>query len=173
MVFKKVGTSILFDTKCLSVENMKKSYYHQTRTPSINISIEQTINATSSDTHTTKPGKFLRTWLENWWPRQHFSELHDSSTSPRFVHCKCSRGCLNNSCSCVKATLNCSDPCKCVNCKNAREGDSSYDDDTYDYLESSSDGSDCGLMKRTFLLSSFTWITKNWKSIRYNKYYLL
>ena len=57
-----------------------------------------------------------------------------------FVNCKCTKGCENNRCSCVKATLRCSDLCKCSNCKNdIGESDDSNNADTYDSSESSTD----------------------------------
>ena len=56
-----------------------------------------------------------------------------------FVSCKCAKGCLNNRCSCVKATLSCTDLCKCNGCKNAvRNTDEAEDTDTYDSEGSSS-----------------------------------
>ena len=56
------------------------------------------------------------------------------------VHCKCRKGCENNRCSCVKAGLNCSELCKCVNCENT-DGDSlECDSDTYDSQDDYSSG---------------------------------
>lgn len=51
-----------------------------------------------------------------------------------FVNCKCKQGCENRRCSCVKASLKCSDLCKCsAGCKNndGNEGSCEYDSDTY------------------------------------------
>ena len=64
-----------------------------------------------------------------------------------FVNCKCKKGCQNNRCSCVKATMTCSNLCKCTGCRNnAKEStnNSESDSDTYNSLDeySSSDTSD-------------------------------
>lgn len=60
-----------------------------------------------------------------------------------FVSCKCTKGCLNNRCSCVKATLPCTDLCKCNGCKNAaRTTDEAEDTDNYNSEGSSSSSDD-------------------------------
>ncbi len=48
-----------------------------------------------------------------------------------FISCKCTKGCQNNRCSCVKATLPCTDLCKCNGCKNT-ENTNDEAEDTYD-----------------------------------------
>ncbi|XP_028417356.1 uncharacterized protein LOC114541753 [Dendronephthya gigantea] len=52
-----------------------------------------------------------------------------------FVSCKCKKGCENRRCSCVKASLRCSDLCSCTECRNkSTNGDDveSDSDDCYD-----------------------------------------
>ena len=55
-----------------------------------------------------------------------------------FVHCKCSKGCENRRCSCIKASLKCSELCKCTGCQNKSgsqdksDYDDCYDSDTFD-----------------------------------------
>ena len=53
-----------------------------------------------------------------------------------FVNCKCTKGCENRRCSCVKGNLKCTDACKCTDCKNGRPGENDDTDDEYDILES-------------------------------------
>jgi hypothetical protein len=58
------------------------------------------------------------------------------------VNCKCTKGCENNRCSCKKSGLQCTDVCKCCDCKNGK-ADSDYpddsDNDVFDCSDCSSD----------------------------------
>ncbi len=50
-----------------------------------------------------------------------------------FISCKCRKGCENNRCSCKKATLTCTDLCKCSGCKNVKWAEDEENDlDSYD-----------------------------------------
>lgn len=49
-----------------------------------------------------------------------------------FVNCKCTKGCENRRCSCVKASLKCSDLCQCIDCKNHSEDREENDEDDSD-----------------------------------------
>ena len=46
-----------------------------------------------------------------------------------FISCGCKSGCSSNRCSCKKASLKCSDLCKCKDCENGN-GETSLEDDT-------------------------------------------
>ena len=47
-----------------------------------------------------------------------------------FIKCKCTTGCKNNRCSCVKALLNCTDLCGCVDCHNKKDSRDESDDES-------------------------------------------
>eukprot|EP00794_Sanderia_malayensis_P020891 gene20891-22942_t len=60
-----------------------------------------------------------------------------------FISCKCTKGCENNRCSCLKAELPCTDICKCNGCKNNKPiEDKAGDSDAYDIDGSSSSSDD-------------------------------
>ena len=49
-----------------------------------------------------------------------------------FVNCRCNKGCDSRRCSCVKASLKCSDLCACDDCRNTSEEEqNSTDSDSY------------------------------------------
>ena len=48
------------------------------------------------------------------------------------VRCKCKKGCVNNSCSCRRSRLQCTDACVCNEndtCQNNNNGESSSDEE--------------------------------------------
>ena len=53
-----------------------------------------------------------------------------------FVNCKCKKGCDSRRCSCVKASLKCSDLCACEDCRNRSE-------EEQDSIDSESDSYNC------------------------------
>jgi hypothetical protein len=53
------------------------------------------------------------------------------------VNCKCKKGCGNRRCSCVRASLKCSDLCACDDCQNTSE-------ELWDSIDSDSDSYSCG-----------------------------
>ena len=55
------------------------------------------------------------------------------------VKCKCTKGCENNRCSCNKSGLQCTDVCKCSDCKNGKANNEDPDDSDNDVF----DCSDC------------------------------
>ena len=63
----------------------------------------------------------------------------------KFVHCKCTKGCQNRRCSCVKASLKCSDLCQFSDCQNRSESCEEIeecDSDMFDSCNSSDDSSE-------------------------------
>ena len=38
-----------------------------------------------------------------------------------FINCSCTKGCSTNRCSCKKASLKCSDLCRCKDCQNSMD----------------------------------------------------
>ena len=62
-----------------------------------------------------------------------------------FVHCKCTKGCESRRCSCVKASLKCSELCQCSDCRNRSEGCEEIeeiDSDMFESCDSSDDNSE-------------------------------
>lgn len=49
-----------------------------------------------------------------------------------FVNCGCKTGCKSNRCSCHKATLPCTDLCKCESCENKSKKDDEESENDYD-----------------------------------------
>ena len=49
-----------------------------------------------------------------------------------FVNCKCKSGCANKRCPCIKASLKCSELCKCVGCQNPVDGVNGNEDNEAD-----------------------------------------
>ena len=56
-----------------------------------------------------------------------------------FISCSCKKGCTSNRCSCFKASLACSDLCRCAECKNALNQEESEHEDEYINIQDSSD----------------------------------
>jgi hypothetical protein len=56
-----------------------------------------------------------------------------------FVHCKCAKGCENRRCSCLRASLKCSDLCQCIDCQNRSDGHQENEESDSDTFNSCDD----------------------------------
>jgi hypothetical protein len=144
-----------YDVNSVRYQMFKGGKYEEDSLPPNQNSLDQHINRANYQCyiwrHANQPVQNLPNFCDHGWKIDDQGDvLVNWMTLPpapdsvlEFVHCKCTKGCENNRCSCVKATLRCSDLCKCTNCKNElRENDDSNDADTYDYSECSTDDSD-------------------------------
>ena len=76
--------------------------------------------------HAHRPMLHVPSFYNHGWKREgEGSVAVDWMTIPaapesvlEFVNCKCKSGCENKRCSCIKASLKCSDLCQCVGCQN-------------------------------------------------------
>ena len=55
-----------------------------------------------------------------------------------FIACSCQKGCTTNRCSCKRASLKCSDLCRCKGCENSELGEQNE----IDYVELGANDSD-------------------------------
>ncbi|XP_028411728.1 uncharacterized protein LOC114534481 [Dendronephthya gigantea] len=76
--------------------------------------------------HATQPMLHLPTFYNHGWKVDGEGNVEIAwMTIPaapdsilEFVNCKCTKGCENRRCSCLKASLKCTDVCQCHDCKN-------------------------------------------------------
>ncbi|XP_066924012.1 uncharacterized protein [Clytia hemisphaerica] len=75
---------------------------------------------------------YLPSFTEHGWLRNDGNIVINWMDKPiapdsvlNFIKCKCTTGCKNNRCSCVKALLKCTDLCGCIDCQDKKDGDAS------------------------------------------------